>query len=230
MRTRSFFFSLLAMLFPAIAAADPPTSWNATKNAADDFVYSSRTFYCGCLYKSDGDTDGSGEVYDHDECDYEPQDKHRKRAFRVEWEHVVPASLMPARQLPCWVNHGREYCERNDLVAQAMIFDLHNLVPSIGQVNALRSNDRFGEIEGEERAFGACAIEDVRGLFEPADEQRGDVARIWLYMNQRHAVEIPAAEMEMFERWNEADPVSDWERERNARIKAVQGNGNPFVE
>ncbi|MBR5734766.1 MAG: endonuclease [Desulfovibrionaceae bacterium] len=24
--------------------------------------------------------------------------------------------------------------------------------------------------------------------------------------------------------------VSDWECERNKRIKAIQGNGNPFVE
>lgn len=46
-----------------------------------------------------------------------------------------------ARQFDCWVDVGRSECEANDPVAQAMLLDLHNLVPSIGQVNALRSRE-----------------------------------------------------------------------------------------
>ena len=111
-----------------------------------------------------------------------------------------------------------------------MIFDLHNLVPSIGQVNALRGNDRYGEIEGEKREFGTCAIEDQKGLFEPADDQRGDVARIWLYMNWKHGVEVPEDELRMFIRWHKSDPVSDWEIERDARITSIQGNSNPWIQ
>jgi len=232
MRPLLISLSLLAVMVPGLAIADVPSSWRATKNTADDVVYEgiNRTFYCGCLYESDGDSDGSGVVTDHVECGYVPPDKHQQRAGRVEWEHIVPASLMPARKFPCWINHDRDYCERHDPAAQAMIFDLHNLVPSIGQVNALRLDDRYGEIEGEARAFGACAVEDVRGLFEPADAQRGDVARIWLYMSERHGVTIPDEERTMFERWSAEDPVSDWERERNARIQAIQGNANPFIK
>ncbi len=36
-----------------------------------------------------------------------------------------------------------------------MIFDLHNLVPSIVQVNALRGNDRYAELPNVESNFGA---------------------------------------------------------------------------
>ncbi|WP_025897213.1 endonuclease I family protein [Sneathiella glossodoripedis] len=223
------FFSLT---LTAAADADPSTSWRSAKNAADDIIHegNAHTFYCRCHYTSDEDSDGSGKITDTDICGYVAPDKHKHRAGRVEWEHVVPASLMPARQFPCWTEHDRNYCERNDAAAQVMIFDLHNLVPAIGQVNALRGNDRYAEIEGEVRNFGDCPIEDTRDSFEPGDNQRGDVARIWLYMSDRHGVEIPEAERAMFLRWHENDPVSDWEREKNRRVKAVQGNGNPYVE
>lgn len=212
------------------ASAGTPTSWRDAKNTADDLVYQNNTitFYCGCDFKSDNDRDGSGTV-DHTACGYSPTAKHKHRAGRIEWEHVVPASLMPARQFDCWVNGSRNQCEKEDPAAQAMIFDLHNLVPSIGQVNALRSHDRYGELAGEPRAFGACTIEDSKGVFEPADEQRGDTARIWFYMNWKHGVQIPEEEMRMFVRWHQQDPVSDWELERDQRIKAIQGNGNPWV-
>jgi len=51
-------------------------------------------------------------------------------------------SLMSARQFDCWVLGNREACECEDSRAQGMLFDLHNLAPSIGQVNVLRSNER----------------------------------------------------------------------------------------
>jgi len=110
-----------------------------------------------------------------------------------------------------------------------MIFDLHNLVPSIGQVNALRGNKRYGKNEVEERDFGACTVEIEPDMFEPADEQRGDVAGVWLYMNWKHGVVIPEDELRMFIRWNRDDPVSAWEILRDDRIRAIQGDGNPWV-
>lgn len=212
-------------------SASPFTSWNQVKNAADDIIYNDHrvTFYCSCSYSSDYDNDGSGNV-DLNSCNYIPVDKYRHRAYRIEWEHIVPASLMPARQRSCWIHGSRGECERNDPIARNMIFDLHNLAPTIGQVNALRSNDRYREIAGEERLFGSCAIEDGKGVFEPSDEKRGDVARVWLYMHFQHGVYIPEAELKMFLNWHKQDPVSKWEYERNIRIKMIQGNSNPWID
>jgi deoxyribonuclease-1 len=34
----------------------------------------------------------------------------------------------------------------------------------------------------------------------------------------------------MFEAWSKSDPVDEWERLRDRRIDAVQGNKNPFVK
>jgi len=223
--------SLLAFLLnvaPAAYAESP--GWRRAKNAADDIIYAGKdkTFYCGCVYTSDGTNTGSGSV-DHEVCGYVPPDTHASRAGRVEWEHVVPASLMPARQFDCWVLGNREKCERDDPRAQAMLFDLHNLAPAIGQVNRLRLNDRYTEIEGDPSGFGACPIQDAKGAFEPPNCLKGDAARIWLYMSFRHGVVISLEERDLFERWMISDPVSPWESQREARIFDYTFVHNPFV-
>lgn len=225
------FATLLLLCCQTLGFAESATSWKDAKNTADDIIYEGNilTFYCGCLYQSDKDKDGSGRITDTKDCGYVAPHKHIKRAGRVEWEHVVPVSLMPVRQFSCWTNHNRKYCEKHDPKAQAMMFDLHNLVPAIGQVNALRSNKRYAEIKAEPRNFGACPIQHRKGIFEPGDRQKGDVARIWLYMSDRHGVRISADERAMFLRWHKNDPVSAWEREKNRRVTHVQGNGNPFI-
>ena len=216
---------------PGSATAQTFTSWSAAKNAADDQVYYDhrQTLYCGCPYESHADNDGSGDIA-LDQCNYASPAKHSHRAGRVEWEHIVPVSLMPVRQFECWKQGGREECEKNDPSAQRMIFDLHNIAPSIGQVNAFRSNDRYGIIDNENRDFGGCEIEDENGLFEPADDTRGDVARVWLYMVKQHHVLVTEDEWQMFLHWHFDDPVSSWEKTRNTRIREIQGNGNPYVE
>ena len=207
-------------------------SWREAKNLVDDKIYRGRstTFYCGCRYRSDGDSDGSGKITDIAKCGYREGAKYRKRAGRVEWEHVVPASLMPARRFSCWAKPGgsRRKCEKTDGLAKAMIFDLHNLVPSIGQINALRSNDRYAEIDGGE-TFGKCGVKDASTRFEPPDCKKGDVARIWLYMRHQYKVKLSIAEEVMFHRWAEADPISPWESERERRISKLTGISNPFI-
>lgn len=229
MRAFGIAFSALIISTPSFASS----GWNKTKNIADDIIYAGRstTFYCGCQYQSHGDTDGSGDITSTTECGYVGPSTYSGRSGRVEWEHIVPASLMPAHQFECWAGPGgnRENCERTDPNAQAMLFDLHNLAPSIGQVNALRLNDRYADLPDDTSDFGSCPIEDSSGLFEPPDRLKGDVARVWLYMQQRHGVEIPPAELEMFTEWAAADPVSPWESEREKQIFDYSRVINPFV-
>jgi deoxyribonuclease-1 len=111
-----------------------------------------------------------------------------------------------------------------------MIFDLHNLVPSVGQVNALRNNSRYGIIPGENRSLGSCDVEWNSEITEPKPAIRGNLARVWLYMADEHNVELMEGEKAMFLKWSQLDRPSEWEFERNKLIKNVQGNGNPYVE
>lgn len=225
--------AILATISALIPAAGLAGGWEKTKDIADDLIYHGNvnTFYCGCGYQSHGDHDGSGDITDVTVCGFAGPAVHAHRAGRVEWEHIVPASLMPARQFECWTGEGgsRRRCEETDPRAQAMIFDLYNLAPSIGQVNALRSNDRYGELPDDADGFGHCPAKDSRGLFEPPDCNKGDVARTWLYMELRYGLAMPPDEKAMFVRWAGLDPVSPWESEREARISDYSRIVNPFV-
>lgn len=208
-------------------------SWSKTKKRSAKFVYFDHheTFYCGCTYESRG---ASGGVPDHTSCSFENRPGiSNTRATRIEWEHIVPASLMPARQHECWTGNGRKECEKNGPEhVKMMIFDLHNLVPSVGQVNADRSNRRYGLLPNRELPFGQCPFkyDTGLGLAEPSEEVRGDVARAWFYMRDRYGVVFADGEEVMFQTWHEEDPVSDWEKERNVRIFCAQGTSNPHVD
>ncbi len=220
--------------------SDPITvagSWGTTKVWARNIVYTDQdtTFYCGCTFTPKGTSGGN---IDQTSCSYDGSaESHSGRDSRLEWEHVIPASLMATRSFTCWneglaecQKPGRECCEKHDLNARVQIFDLHNLVPSIGQVNALRSNKRYGDIPGEERKLGPCDFEWNRTVAEPPTDKRGEIARIWLYYVSRHGLQLRQGELETFLQWSQSDPPEQWEFTRNTRIKEKQGNGNPFVE
>jgi len=65
---------------------------------------------------------------------------------------------------------------------------LHNLVPAIGEVNADRSNLKYGLIDNEVRVYVQCDAEADFNfkdrIFEPAPNVRGNIARTYLYFEQ----------------------------------------------
>jgi len=199
-------------------------------------VYSGHqiTFYCGCGY--------SGKSPDLDSCGYVPR-KNRKRASRIEWEHIVPAQAFgqsfrewrvgdPA----CVNSRGKRYKGRRCARKASKDFakmegDPVNLVPSVGEVNGDRSNYSYAEIPGEKRKYGNCDFEIEHRKAEPREKVRGDIARVYFYMDQKYPGRgiISRKNRKLFEAWNRLDPVSGWEKERNRRIFQVFGVYNSFV-
>jgi hypothetical protein len=62
---------------------------------------------------------------------------------------------------------GRKCCSKISYEFKKMQADMHNLFPSIGEVNGDRSNFVFGEIDGEEREYGECDFEVAERIAEP---------------------------------------------------------------
>jgi deoxyribonuclease-1 len=219
------------------AAPRVPRSFEQAKRLARGVYRDHRvTLYCECSYDPHQRVDGEA-------CGYVPRHPGA-RSRRVEWEHLVAAHEFGA-QRACWRDavcrdrHGRRFggrrcCRQRDPEFRRMEADLMNLSPEIGELNADRSNFRFGDVDGEAREYGACdfEIDRVRDTAEPAPAVRGDIARAYLYM---HATYGPAAlplapdELARFQAWHRADPPSAWERVRNARIAAIQGVSNPWL-
>ncbi|NVK42518.1 MAG: endonuclease [Oceanospirillaceae bacterium] len=218
------FWALL--LVPLSALAEQPASFSSAKRELAE-IYSTNavSFYCGCGFSAQGKRLSP----DLKACGYQAR-KNANRASRIEWEHVMPAWAF-GHQLQCWQQGGRRAC-RKDPDFRLMEADMHNLVPAIGEVNGDRSNYGYGLVAGESRAYGRCDVEvDFKArVAEPAETVRGDIARTYFYMRDRYGLRLSRQETQLLEAWSRTDPVDAWELERNRRIRAVQGNGNPYVE
>ena len=154
---------LTAALATALCAPVHAQSWNSTKDDAADEIYfdQTRTSYCGCaLTLRENNSSGSG-IIDPNNC-LSANDPNVSGAIAegigydngrtvLDWVHVVPASLTPARLLACWIGEdgSRSNCERNSEEAQEIIFDLHNVVPTVGSLNRLRSDNRYVELDDD---------------------------------------------------------------------------------
>ncbi|SDR23719.1 endonuclease [Pseudovibrio sp. Tun.PSC04-5.I4] len=231
--------ALFIAIWASGVSAQTPTSFSQAKRLLEKHIYPSQdsreTFYCGCTYNSKKQVDAES-------CGYTPR-KSAKRGKRIEWEHIVPASRF-GKPRACWTEgnaacvtkkgksyKGRRCCSKVDPDYKRMQADLHNLVPAVGELNGDRSNFRMAVIAGEERTYGACDFEIDRKnkVAEPMVTTRGDIARIYFYMQSTYDMPLTDNEVEMFTDWMNEDPVSEEEQLRDARILEIQGNSNTLI-
>lgn len=109
--------------------------------------------------------------------------------------------------------------------------DLHNLTIAIGELNADRSNYRFGELPNARLQHGQCKskVDFKKRVFEPRDEAKGIAARINFYMADRYDLAISEQQQRLFMSWDKQFPVTAWELKRDRRIAKVMGHSNDFV-
>ena len=223
--------ALAVVLTPAAFAA-PPATFADAKVVAKQKVYLDQAnsaqgdLYCGCKWTWVGK---SGGRIDPASCGLQPR-KQQNRADRTEWEHIVPAWTF-GHQRQCWQKGGRSACEANDPVFSAMEADLFNLYPAVGEVNGDRSNLNYGMAQGVPAQYGQCAtrVDFAHRVTEPRDAVKGLVARTTFYMFDRYGLNMSRQQQQLLMAWDKQYPVSGWERERDRRIAAVMGHGNPFV-
>jgi len=220
-------------------------SWNKAKNLSAS-IWTGKSskgdyesFYCGCGIEATSSTGGSVDLAS---CGVTPR-KSTSRARRMEWEHIVPASVI-ARGKSCWTDGapqcvdddgtlfaGRSCCEIADPFYNMAATDPVNLVPAVGEVNGDRLNFPYGMIEGSPRAYGACEIEidQTARIVEPPALRRGDIARIYAYMSRAYGIPITQEQANTYRQWMIEDPVSDEEIAINQAIAEAGHRANPFV-
>lgn len=126
--------------------------------------------------------------------------------------------------------------------------DLHHLFPTRSYVNSARSSEAFGDVtdDGSEKycddgssSAGSCngysyVSKSKSGIFEVADQHKGDTARAMLYIYVTYNLGGPdylnTPEGRVLKEWDSIDPVDDQERGRNDRVEEFQHNRNPFVD
>ncbi|MCU6769371.1 endonuclease [Barnesiella propionica] len=132
-------------------------------------------------------------------------------------------------------------------------FDLHHLVPSDADANQAKSNYILGECRSVNynngvTKVGSTYINNVStNAFEPADEYKGDFARMYMYIvtcYQDYAwlslgrnmftdgiyPTLNKYSQDLLLKWHRQDPVSQKEVDRNNAIYSFQNNRNPFID
>jgi deoxyribonuclease I len=198
----------------------------AKKMATELYRQHPVTFYCDCpiVYK------GKKMTPNLRACGYQVR-KQPERANRIEWEHIVPAWEF-GHQRQCWQKGGRKNCIDKDPEFAQMEGNLHNLVPSIGEVNGDRSNFRYSEWNAKPGQYGQCemVVDFQLDRVQPPSYSRGSIARTYFYMQERYHLSLADQQSKLFEVWNKKYPVTPWECQRDTAIAKLQGNHNRFVK
>jgi hypothetical protein len=129
--------------------------------------------------------------------------------------------------------------------------DLYNLRPAHGSANSARSNFVFGECDDNlsqwygvssqgsylststEPASSDSFSERVGSVWEPREDNKGDIARQLFYFYTVYPTEAGAfslvTDINVLYTWHLNDPVDAREMLRSQRVAEVQGNFNPYV-
>lgn len=219
---------LLIISLPAFAQNTRVPDFNNAKKILKKFdIFNQETLYCGCKI--------SGNKVDKSSCGYQ-EPKSSPRAGRVEWEHVVPHSFM-ARSFKydkkaCGKKAKRNCLEDSYPELSFMVSDLYNLFAEDGYINALRSNKPIEELSSSDVSFGKCDIKMNKRGFTPRKEVKGQVARVFLYMQSAYPKVniISNKNQKLYEAWDKMYPVSKSECERVKFIEKLQNNENKIVK
>ena len=134
-----------------------------------------------------------------------------------------------------------------------MVSDAHSITPTDGKVNGLRSAFPHGIVAVASKTtlngskLGSSGVAGYSGtVFEPIDEFKGDIARMYLYFATRYENTVANYNYDMFDgsstkvfttaflnmllTWHAQDPVNAREIARNNAIYTRQNNRNPYID
>ncbi len=217
------FWALILTLCGQVNALTQPAPKKQSTEKALLQIYNThrQTFFCEESFSTKGHT--------------------HKEQTKIKWMSLV-SSKEYAKNLLCYqekicINKngetfkGLRCCDQQDPVYQRMKKDLHNLVPELPLLKKQRGNHHFGLCLESGEIIKGCQIklDKKNKTIEPSEALRGMIARTYLYMAQTYPFTLDEKEKALYLAWHQAYPPTPWERERNRRIKEVQGNGNPYI-
>lgn len=133
-------------------------------------------------------------------------------------EHLWPRAWMGGR-------HDPHFSQKES--------DLHNLFPSIMEVNSRRGHLPFGIVKASSTSIASPSLigtgEGKGEFIEPRAERRGDIARALVYMAARWKMRWPSPHRDLLIEWSRLDPADEREKRRDEKIFALQGNRNPLI-
>ena len=106
--------------------------------------------------------------------------------------------------------------------------DMHNMYPVVRSTDLDRRGTLFGDLPDDVETR-ECGYQLSFQTFDPPDHAKGNVARAMIYMHMQHKLPL-IGPLDLYQRWNQADPPDAEEKRRNDAIAELQGNRNPYID
>ncbi len=228
---RLIFFTLI-ILSQYLYAESPADFDKAKKTGIKIFITHRNTLYCHCNFDTEKHITLSS-------CHMQSAKNHT-RAFKMEWEHMVPASHL-GKGHACWTEnlctdshgkkyHGRACCSHIDSVFKHKEAELFNLWPADGYINQLRADYDYADLPSGDTSSGCnFSVNNKQHLVEPYGDAKGIVARASLFMAEHYHIQWTSEQIERFQNWNHLYPPSKWEREWEESIYKLEGYHNRYI-
>lgn len=209
-------------------------------------AYGSKNYDGACTWTvfRESDKRSNGKVWDmYSNNTYSFPESGAARGMNI--EHSVPKSW--------WGDSDYDNSTPGYPYQYDATYDLHHLVPADANANSAKSNYPLGIVvtpsfdNGVSKAGTGYANGKATNLFEPADEYKGDFARMYLYFvtcyqdyawkslattmfAQNSYPTLNAYGLKLLLDWHRQDPVSQKELDRNNAVYSFQGNRNPYID
>ena len=253
-------YSILFLLFCALGFAQAPAGYYSTatgsgyalKTELHNIIKGHTTLSYGDLYV----TYETSDVDNFFEKDGSVLDMYSENPAGVDPYNYAITST---QRCGGYTNEGDCY-NREHIIPQSvfneaspMVSDAHFITPTDGKVNGIRSNYPHANVANPTTTtrngskLGNSTTAGYTGLvFEPIDEFKGDIARMYFYFATRYENTVASYSFPMFNNstgkvftdaflaqliaWHNLDPVSEREITRNNAIYSRQNNRNPYID
>ena len=191
------------------------------------------TWLNGCDYIYDPQSCMDKTLVDTLTCSVQEQNQTMK------WIQVVPDTFY-GRTMACMNEEvcvseftGKPYkgklcCRQRNAKYKKMEAELFNLIPVVSAIAEKQEGKIFGEVKKSKQLIGKVKIDN--NYIEPPDGLKGDIARVYLYMDHRYHLQLSLEQKEMFHRWHKLDAVDKKECAIAKIIMKVQDSTNRLID
>ena len=192
-----------------------------------------KTFLNGCDYHYDPNSCMDKSIVDTKCCSLQEDNE------TMSWMQIVPDSFYGRHkacmiETPCINIFSKEAfgsplcCRRIDTQYREMEADLFNLVPVVSSLAVLQKGRIFGEVKIPTERLGDVKMDE--NYLEPPNSVKGDVARVYLYMDARYGLELTPEQRKVFLNWHKEDGADVKECRLAKLFQKIQGGKNPWLE
>lgn len=123
---------------------------------------------------------------------------------------------------------GRLCCRMTDEKYRRIQADLYNYLPVVSTLDDVRRGKRFAKVNHPVQTVAGVRV--GKRFIEPKAEQKGDIARIYLYMNAQYELGLSPQAVQMYEKWDKTDVVDEKECALEKVYEKILKRPNPFVK